>query len=61
MNLSNYFINPSLEFRLLVALASLAIAAAVIAGGSLLASGFKTLLSAAKDCTATGKLTAERG
>ena len=54
MNLSNYFINHSLEFRLLVALASLAIAAAVIAGGSLLASG-------AKDCTATGKLTAERG
>ena len=31
MNLSNYFINHSLEFRLLVALASLAIAAAVIA------------------------------
>ena len=61
MNLSNYFINHSLEFRLLFALASLAVAAAGIAAFSLLTSGFKTLFSAAKDCTAAGKLVAERG
>ena len=61
MNLVNYFINHSFEFRLLFALASVITAAAGIAAFSLLASGFKTLFSAAKDCTATGKLTAERG
>ena len=61
MNLVNYFINHSFEFRLLFALASVITAAAGIAAFSLLASGFKTLFSAAKDCTATGMLTAERG